>query len=103
MERLDSLLDAVAAALTAGDFVTLSELAPQVEAISLAAEDARLAEPILAKARRNARLIEAAGRGVRAARLRLSEITQGRELTTYNARGQKAQITVRGAERTYRV
>lgn len=103
MERLETLLDAVAAALTAGDFAALSVLAPQVEAIDISGEGAVPVDSILAKARRNARLIEAAGRGVRAARLRLSEITQRRELTTYNARGQKAQIGVQAADRTYRV
>lgn len=103
MERLEALLDQVAAALIAGDFVALAQLAPQVEATSPSAGDRQLAESVLAKSQRNARLIEAASRGVRAARLRMSEITRGPELTTYDARGQKASIPVQGGERTHRV
>lgn len=103
MDQLETLLDAVAEALTVGDFAALTTLAPQIESSSLVGGDARLAESVLAKAQRNARLIEAANRGVRAARLRMTEITRGPELNTYNARGQKAPVSIQGTERTHRV
>ena len=103
MEQLEVLLDAVAEALTSGDFAALARLGPEIDSLAPAGGDARMADSILAKAQRNARLIEAAGRGIRAARMRMSEISRGPELTTYNARGQKAEMVVQGAERTLRV
>lgn len=103
MERLEALLDEVAEALTTGNFAALTQLAPQIDSISIPGGDARFAESVLAKAQRNARLIEAASRGIRAARLRMSEITRGPELNTYNALGQKAPVPIQGAGRTHRV
>ena len=55
------------------------------------------------KALRNARLLEAATRGVKAARLRMTEITRGPTLTTYDARGQKAEIAPLGLTPARRV
>ncbi len=93
MEPLEQLLDAAAEALLAGDLVALARLTPQIDASSLAAVDRRTAAVLQTKAQRNARLLEAATRGVKAARHRMAEITRGPTLTTYDARGQKSQYS----------
>lgn len=95
MTLLDDLLDQTAAALLAGDLSALAALAPRIEATDLPGDRAS-AERVLAKAQRNARLLDAAMRGVKAARLRMTEITHGSTLTTYDARGQKAQFAPQG-------
>ena len=89
---LETLLDQAAAALMAGDLAALARLTPGIEAARIAPPDRASAERLQAKARRNARLLEAATRGVKAARLRMTEITRGPTLTTYDARGHKAEI-----------
>ncbi|WP_333816102.1 hypothetical protein [Tabrizicola sp.] len=94
--QLESLLDQAAAALTQGDLAALARLTPEIEAARIAPPDRASAERLQAKARRNARLLEAATRGVKAARLRMAEITRGPTLTTYDARGQKAEIAPAG-------
>jgi hypothetical protein len=96
MSSLEALLDAAADALLAGDLAALSQLTPQIESAALAPADRAAAERLQAKAQRNARLLQAATRGVKAARLRVAEITRGPTLTTYDARGQKAQLAPQG-------
>lgn len=103
MENLETLLDLAAAALIKGDFDALTNLTPQIEAQKLVKTDRRTAEALQAKALRNARLLDAATRGVKAARLRISEVTRGPTLTTYDARGQKAQISTLAETRSHRV
>lgn len=103
MASLEDLLDAAAEALLAGDLTALSQLTPQIESASLAPPDRTSAERLHAKAQRNARLLQAATRGVKAARLRVSEITRGPTLTTYDARGQKALLATSGLEPARRV
>ncbi|WP_137109377.1 hypothetical protein [Rhodobacter sp. SY28-1] len=103
MERLETLLDQVAAALIAGDFAALARLAPQIEAQSLAGRDRPAAEALREKALRNERLLDAAARGVKAASLRFSEVVRGPTLTTYDSRGQKAQISALAETRSRRV
>jgi hypothetical protein len=95
MVPLEDLLDQAAEALLAGDLVALAALTPRIESAA-PPQDRATAERLQAKARRNARLLEAATRGVKAARLRVAEITRGPTLTTYDARGQKAQIAPQG-------
>lgn len=95
MAPLEDLLDQVAQALLAGDLAALGVLAPLIDSASLP-RDRATAERLQSKAQRNARLLEAATRGVKAARLRVAEITRGPTLTTYDARGQKAQIAPQG-------
>ena len=95
MAPLEQLLDQAAQALLAGDLAALAALAPRIESADLP-QDRVTAERLRAKAQRNARLLEAAARGVKAARLRVTEITRGPTLTTYDARGQKAQIVPQG-------
>lgn len=101
--QLEPLLDQVAAALLAGDIATLARLAPEIEAAEITPPDPASAERLQRKAHRNARLLEAASRGVKAARLRLSEITRGPTLTTYDARGHKAEIAPLGLTPARRV
>jgi hypothetical protein len=103
MVQLEELLDDAAAALLAGDLARLAGLTPQIESARPAAMDRPTAERVQAKAQRNARLLEAATRGVKAARLRMTEITRGPTLTTYDARGQKALIAPLGSEPARRV
>jgi hypothetical protein len=92
MELLESLLDRAADALIAGNLPELARLAPQIESVDVRAADRAVAERLRAKAERNARLLDAAMRGLKAARHRVTEITRGPTLTTYDARGQKALI-----------
>lgn len=92
---LEDLLDRTHAALLAGDLATLATLAPEVasraEALGpLPEEDMRR---IGRKADRNARLLQSAARGVRAAQDRLVQITRGPTLATYDALGRKADLT----------
>ena len=103
MASLEDLLDAAAEALLAGDLSALSRLTPEIESAALAPPNRAAAERLQAKAQRNARLLQAATRGVKAARLRVVEITRGPTLTTYDARGQKAQIAPTGFEPARRV
>lgn len=95
MAPLEALLDQAAEALLAGDLVALSALSSQIESAS-PPQDLGSLDRLQAKARRNARLLEAAMRGVKAARHRVAEITRGPTLTTYDAKGQKAQIVASG-------
>ncbi|KAF0137955.1 MAG: hypothetical protein FD152_72 [Xanthobacteraceae bacterium] len=103
MRQLEQLLDDAAEALLSGDLAALALLAPQIESINLQSTDRHTAERLRTKAERNARLLDAAKRGMKAARLRVAEIVRGPALTTYNARGQKALITPIGGERDRRV
>lgn len=103
MTQLETLLDQAAAALLAGDLVALARLAPEIEAARIAPPDRASAERLQVKAQRNARLLEAASRGVKAARLRMTEITRGPTLTTYDARGLRAEIAPLGLTPARRV
>lgn len=102
MDPLEQLLDRAAEALLAGDLPALAALTPRIESADLP-QDRATAERLQAKAQRNARLLEAATRGVKAARLRVAEITRGPTLTTYDARGQKAQVAPQGLTPARRV
>lgn len=92
MERIETLLDQAADALISGDLTELARLTPQIESVDVRVADRVSAERLRAKAERNARLLDAAMRGVKAARHRVAEITRGPTLSTYDARGQKAVI-----------
>lgn len=95
MARLEDLLDQAAEALLRGDLAALPALTEAIvsETESLA-EAAPGVERLREKADRNARLTQAAARGVRAARGRLSEIASGPVLTTYDALGRRAAVTL---------
>jgi hypothetical protein len=102
--QLEDLLDRAADALLSGDLNTLDALTPQIEtAAASPIPDRATADRLQAKAHRNARLLQAATRGVKAARHRLMEITRGPTLTTYDARGQKAAIAPIGPDPARRV
>ncbi len=91
---LDSLLDATRDALLAGDFAALAGLGAGVaaEADRLPVLDAVAAQRLRSKAERNERLLQAAGRGLRAARDRMAEIASGPSLATYDSHGRKASL-----------
>ena len=76
MEHIDSLLDAVHGALREGRLSGLATLSDALETAlaAAAAPDRAALEQLAIKARRNARALEAAARGVRAAQRRLAEI-----------------------------
>lgn len=91
---LEDLLDQTRTAVLAGDLASLALLAPRVEAAveSLANLDEHDARRLRQKADGNARLLQAASRGVRAAQGRLAEIISGPTLNTYDSQGRKAAI-----------
>ena len=91
--RLEELLDQVAAALVRGDLAGLATLAPLIEAgADSLPRDRASASRIQRKAERNARLLQAAGRGITSARTRFADIVQGPVLTTYDARGRREAV-----------
>lgn len=96
---LETLLDQTRDAVLVGDLATLADLAPRVAAMAedLPHLDAAAAGRLIRLAERNAQLLQAATRGVRAAQCRLGEIVDGPTLTTYDARGQKAAIALPSA------
>ena len=101
---LEDLLDRAAEALLTGDLAALGALAPRLEAAAMQPPaDRGAAERVQQKALRNARLLVAAGRGVKAARNRMAEITRGTTLTTYDAFGRKAAIAPLGQSPARRV
>jgi hypothetical protein len=105
MTELEDLLDRAAEALLAGDLATIGALTPRIEecAALLQPQERGTADRLCTKATRNARLLEAATRGVKAARLRMTEIAQGPTLTTYDAHGRKAAIAPTGLSAAHRV
>lgn len=92
---LDDLLDQARDALVTGNLSALADLAPRVEALaeSLSQIDRPAAERLRRKADRNARLLQAATRGVRAAQQRWLEINTGASLVTYDARGRRETLS----------
>lgn len=103
--QLEALLDHTRDALIAGDISNLAALAEQVEALvaDLPQLDRPAAERLNQKANRNARLLQAAQRGVRAARQRVIEIQAGPALSTYDARGRREVIEGPSPLRPHRV
>jgi hypothetical protein len=89
--EMDRLLDQTHAALIAGDLAALGPLA-ETMAQGLARLDRASAERLRRKADRNAQMLQAAARGVRAAQRRLAEISAEPGLTTYDARGRRAEV-----------
>lgn len=85
-----TLLDEVADALKQGNLADLADLEIRLTALEPAladAEQGKLTE-LLSKAERNQLLLKAAGRGVRSAQRRLSEIAKALQgLSTYDKTG----------------
>ena len=94
MTPLDDLLDLTRDALLAGDLAALAGLDDRLSAVAnaLPALGLATARRLQHKAERNARLLQAAGRGLRAARDRMDEIAAGCGLATYDAKGRKAAL-----------
>ena len=92
--QLEVLLDLTRDALIAGDFAVLAQLSAQVEVLADAFPrvDRQTADRLRSKADRNARLLQAATRGIKAARQRLSDISTASTLSTYDARGRREVI-----------
>jgi hypothetical protein len=95
-DELDALLDAVHAALRAGSYGDLAPLAERTEAALArlaASPDVPGKDRLRAKAQRNATCLQAAARGFRAARARLSELSgAGAGLSTYDVKGRRAAL-----------
>lgn len=89
--EIERLLDRTHAALIAGDLAALAPLAVAVEDLAgtIGRVDSATARRLHAKADRNGRMLQAAARGVRAARSRIAEISAEPGLTTYDARGRR--------------
>lgn len=92
--ELEALLDQTCVALIAGNMAALTGLAERVEVLSVALPrlDRPTAERLHRKADRNARLLQAASRGIKAAKQRLTEIGTGPTLSTYDMRGRREVI-----------
>jgi hypothetical protein len=89
----DAVLDRTYAALLRGDLAALGPLAAELAALpALQRLDRGTADRLGAKVARNSRLMQAAARGVRAARGRLTEISAEPALTTYDARGRRLSV-----------
>ena len=92
---LETLLDAVHAALRAGDFAGLPALTTAVEALATDAlpRDAAALRTLQRKLQRNEACLQASARGLRAARRRMTEIAAARAgLQTYTMGGLRQQI-----------
>lgn len=90
VQEIEDLLDQIGEALKKGHLTALGELELRLSelepALAEADQDHLLA--ILAKAERNQRLLRAAGRGVRSAQRRLTEISRALQgLATYDRKG----------------
>lgn len=101
MVLLERLLNDLETKVRRGDFASLASLAPQIEAalaeLSLSSPLGDLAR-LKAKADFNARLLDAARRGVKAARRRLDDarlVTSG--LQTYDGSGKRSDIALGAA------
>lgn len=96
---LEDLLDHVQEALIAGELSRLVGLDQQIQTLTaqLPRLDRPSAERLRRKADRNARLLLAAQRGIKAARQRLADIGSAAELSTYDARGRREVISAPSA------
>lgn len=100
MTPLEILLDDMAERVRQADFQALARLTPQLEA-AMVALPAGAAPALMGrlqrKAEENAQLLDAARRGLRAARRRLEETRRvGAGLQTYDGKGRRADIVPGG-------
>lgn len=89
---IETVLDALHDALCRADFTTLQSLAPQMEVAlqALEAVDPETLMRLRVKADRNASAALTAGKGVRAAILRLQDVRQNSSgLVTYDENGKR--------------
>jgi hypothetical protein len=98
LDRLETLVLETAAAVRIGNLAIMGDLAHRTEAILAELEgdaDVTRLEALRRLAERNALGLEAAGRGVRAARRRLAEISAVHKgLQTYDKIGKTKKIDV---------
>lgn len=97
MKSLEGMLQAVNSAVKRADFECLARLAPALDAALADIETNHTPPPQLARilraAEHNALLLEAARRGLRAARRRIEDTRRASSgLQTYDVRGQRADI-----------
>jgi hypothetical protein len=91
----EQVLDEIHRAILTADFAALAPLTPALETALAIAENSRdraLLQRLSTKASRNAACLLAAGRGVRAAQRRVTELRDANlGFATYDGRGQRAQ------------
>ncbi len=92
---LEAMLDRSYEALLTGDLPALGLLGDALNQLSetLPFLDRSAAKRLQVKAERNEQMLQAASRGIRAARYRLIEISASPTLTTYNSRGRKESFS----------
>jgi hypothetical protein len=92
--ELEDLLDKAHDALIAGDLAALDHIGTRIAELAGPGPSCHEADArrLRLKAERNARLLEAAARGVKAALGRLTEIASGPTLTTYDVHGRRAEV-----------
>lgn len=99
MTQLETLLDRMQNCVKVADFSGLSDLLPALElALASLPQDASTLTRLKAKAERNAALLDAAKRGISAARRRLDEarrVQQG--LQTYDGKGRREHLSSVGS------
>ncbi len=96
ISQIEAILDQIHVAILSANFAAITALTPQLERMQNEAahlRDLPVLQHIKAKAERNAACLLAAGRGVRAAKNRITELRAMRAGTqTYNARGQRTDL-----------
>lgn len=106
-ERLEQVLDRIHAAVVAGDLVQVRGLAGEVDSLLAdlpRLQDQGLADRLRAKAARNATCLQAAARGVRAARRRMTEIRAAQDgLATYDGQGKRLDLAQNAGNLTQRL
>ncbi len=98
-DSVEQLLDEMHAAILVADFPTLGQLTPLLEAsfAGLQRPNEAVLLRISRRVARNAACLQAAGRGVRAAHRRLTELRQNASgLMTYTGAGKRAQYAAPG-------
>lgn len=94
--QLEMALDAVHAALLAGNFDKLPKIVLETEGLLMRFQglpDKTTAERLRLKANRNSQCLQAAARGLRAAKRRLAETAEtARSLSTYTSLGQRSDL-----------
>lgn len=100
MDQLEKLLEEIRQAALVADFERMTSLLPQVEqALGEAPppKNGQVLSRLKAQAETNLRLLDAARRGIHAARRRVEEVIRTRQvLQTYDSRGQRADIVPPG-------
>lgn len=98
LDQLEACLSETARALKTGEFSAMVDLAGRIDLALIGLEarpDVDRLKTVVAMAEANARLLAAAGRGIRAARRRIAEITDAQgAVHTYDIAGKSERIIV---------